>query len=316
MPSWNKTQITALFELPFFDLIHQAHIIHKEHFNNEMQLATLLNIKTGGCPEDCKYCSQSVHYDSKLEIEKLMQVEDIVAQAKLAQQNGATRFCMGAGWRTPTNRNLDKVCDAIKAVKDLGMETCVTLGMLNQQQADTLKQAGLDFYNHNIDTSEEYYSEVITTRTFEDRINTIQKVRDAGMKVCTGGILGLGESREDRISFIETLANLDPALESCTINKLIPIPGTPLAKKQGVDSFEFIRTVAVARITMPNTYVRLSAGRTTMDDSTQALIFYAGANSIFIGDKLLTTPNPDANHDMNLLKKCGLKAQTLNMCEA
>lgn len=305
---WDTLAVSTLYELPFFELIQQAYAVHKKNFDpTQIQFSCLANIKTGACPEDCTYCTQSAHYKTGLKREKLMDVEAVVEQAKTAQKNGAKRFCMGAAWRSPPKKDFPKVIEIVKSVKRLGLETCITLGLLEQTQAEELKAAGLDFYNHNLDTSKEYYPEIITTRTFQDRIDTIEKVVNAGINVCCGGILGLGETREDRISLLISLSQLSQCPESIPINKLIPFGGTPLANSQPIDSFEFIRTIAVTRIMFPAAKVRLSAGREGMSEETQAWCFMAGANSIFIGDKLLTAPNPDCDKDIQLLSKLGIK---------
>jgi len=304
---WSKEEITALFELPFNDLIFQAQSIHRQNFDpNQVQVSTLLSIKTGACPEDCGYCSQSARNKAEVERERLLPLDEVIEKAQLAKQNGASRFCMGAAWRNPTDKNLDKVIDMIIAVKNLGMETCVTLGMLTEQQSKRLKDAGLDYYNHNLDTSPEYYGDIITTRTYDDRLDTLKHVRDAGINVCSGGILGMGEKQTDRVSMLQQLANLPRHPESVPINMLVQVAGTPLYGVDEIEPLEFIRSIAVARILMPKSYVRLSAGRTGMSDETQALCFLAGANSIFYGDKLLTTANPDENHDRQLFDKLGI----------
>lgn len=304
---WTREQVTALFKLPFTDLIFQAQTVHRQNFNpTQVQISTLLSIKTGGCPEDCGYCPQSAKYDTGLKASKLLEVQKVVEEAKAAKAAGATRFCMGAAWRSPKDRDLDAVCDMIGEVKALGMETCVTLGMLNGAQAVRLKDAGLDYYNHNIDTSPEYYDKIITTRTFADRLDTLQNVRDAGINVCCGGIVGMGEGENDRAGMILALANLPVHPESVPINMLVQVEGTPLKGTEQLDPIEFVRTIAVARITMPASVVRLSAGREGMTDEIQALAFLAGANSIFYGPKLLTTPNPEQGHDMSLLGRLGM----------
>jgi biotin synthase len=310
---WDEKSAQELYELPFLDLIHQAQNIHRENFpRNEIQLSTLLSIKTGACPEDCSYCSQSVHYKTSVEREKLMAVEKIVEKAKEAKSHGATRFCMGAAWRNLADRDVPKMVEIIKEIKNLGMETCVTLGMLTPAQATTLKEAGLDYYNHNLDTSPEFYKKIISTRTYEDRLDTLNNVRNAGIHVCCGGIIGMGESREDRIQFLLQLASLSEAPESIPINHLIPTQGTPLENTPGLDNFEFIRTIAVARIMFPQSFVRLSAGRDKMSEEMQALCFLAGANSLHYGTEvLLTSPNADKNKDIALLKKLGIKPQAL-----
>lgn len=307
---WKTEEIEALFDLPFNDLIYKSQTIHRQYFNpNEVQISTLLSIKTGACPEDCSYCSQSVRNDTDLERERLLPLEDVVKAAKQAKGNGATRFCMGAAWRNPTDKSLDKVIDMISAVKDLGMETCVTLGMLEKPQARRLKDAGLDYYNHNLDTSPEFYGEVISTRTYQDRLDTLQHVRNSGINVCSGGILGMGETRRDRARLLQELANLPQHPESVPINDLVQVKGTPLDGIDKLDPFEFVRTIAVARIVMPQSYVRLSAGRTEMNDEMQALCFFAGANSMFYGDRLLTTDNPDENQDQKLFKRLNIQSE-------
>lgn len=308
--SWTLADVSALYHQPFNDLILQAQTVHREHFApNEVQVSTLLSIKTGACPEDCKYCSQSGHYKTGLEKEKLMSCEKICEAAEKAKQSGATRFCMGAAWRTPPENAMPALVEMIQAVKSCGLEACLTAGMLTAEQAGTLKEAGLDYYNHNLDTSREYYPEVITTRTFDDRLETLKHVRDAGINVCCGGILNLGESLEDRFKWLMELANMDPYPESVPINMLVPIPGTPLAKQQQIDSISFARMVAVARIMMPTSYVRLSAGRHTMSDELQALCFLAGANSIHYGEKLLTTDLPGTEKDKALFERLGIAMQ-------
>ena len=305
--NWSKQEISALFELPFSDLLFQAQSIHRQHFEpNQVQISTLLSIKTGACPEDCGYCSQSARNDAEVERERLLPLDEVITQAKLAKANGAGRFCMGAAWRNPTDKNLDKVIDMIIAVKNIGLESCVTLGMLTEPQSARLKQAGLDYYNHNLDTSPEKYGDIITTRTYQDRLDTLRHVRDAGINVCSGGILGMGEKQSDRVSLLQQLSNLSQHPESVPINMLVQVEGTPLYGVEELEPLEFVRTIAVARILMPKSVVRLSAGRTEMSDETQALCFVAGANSIFYGDKLLTTANPDENHDQQLFKKLGI----------
>ena len=304
---WSKTEITTLFDLPFNDLLFQAQSIHRQHFDpNQVQVSTLLSIKTGACPEDCGYCSQSAKNDAEVERERLLPLDEVIEKAQLAKQNGASRFCMGAAWRNPTDKNLDKVIDMIIAVKGIGLETCVTLGMLTNEQSQRLKEAGLDYYNHNLDTSPEYYGDIITTRTYQDRLNTLEHVRNANINVCSGGIVGMGEKQTDRISFLQQLANLPQHPESVPINMLVQVEGTPLHGVDEIEPLQFVRTIAVARILMPESVVRLSAGRTEMSDETQALCFLAGANSIFYGDKLLTTGNPDENHDQLLFEKLGI----------
>jgi len=305
--NWDKAEIAALFDLPFNDLLYRAHSLHREHFDpNQVQVSTLLSIKTGACPEDCAYCSQSARNKTEIERERLLPLDEVLEKARAARDNGAHRFCMGAAWRNPTDKNLDKVIDMIRGVKALGLETCVTLGMLTEAQTERLKQAGLDYYNHNLDTSPEYYGDIITTRTYEDRLQTLEHVRDAGINVCSGGILGMGESREDRVSLLQQLANLPRHPESVPINMLVQIEGTPLHGVDKLEPLEFVRTIAVARILMPKSVVRLSAGRSEMSDEEQALCFFAGANSIFYGEKLLTTDNPDENHDQQLFDKLGI----------
>jgi len=305
---WTREEIRALFALPFAELIFQAAQVHRQHFDPaEVQVSTLLSIKTGGCPEDCGYCSQSAKFETGLKAGKLMEVEAVLAEARAAKEGGASRFCMGAAWRSPKDRDLDKVCAMVEGVKALGMETCVTLGMLDAGQARKLKDAGLDYYNHNLDTSPEYYSQIITTRTYQDRLDTLEHVRDAGIHVCCGGIVGMGEQLEDRIGMIAALANLPVHPESVPINMLMQVEGTPLGDSAKIDPFDFVRTIAVARITMPASFVRLSAGREHMSDETQALCFLAGANSIFCGPKLLTTPNPARDRDFALLEKLGMR---------
>jgi len=304
---WTKSDITALFDLPFNDLLFQAHSLHRRHFDpNHVQVSTLLSIKTGACPEDCSYCSQSARNDAELERERLLPLEEVLEKAKAAKHNGASRFCMGAAWRNPTDRNLDKVIEMVEAVHALGLETCVTLGMLTRQQTQKLKLAGLDYYNHNLDTSPEYYGDIITTRSYQDRLDTLEHVRDAGINVCCGGIVGMGEQEEDRVSLLQQLANLPKHPESVPINMLVQVEGTPLHGVEKLDALDFVRTIAVARMLMPESWVRLSAGRTEMSDEMQALCFFAGANSIFYGDKLLTTTNPDENHDRILFDRLGI----------
>lgn len=306
---WALDEIATIYQQPFNDLLHQAHTIHREnHDPNSIQLATLLSIKTGSCPEDCGYCSQSGHHSTKLEREKLMSVEDVLLRAEEAKNGGATRFCMGAAWRSPPANAMQQITDMIQGVKAMGMETCMTLGMLSSEQASTLKEAGLDFYNHNIDTSPSYYDKVVTTRRFSDRLETLERVRDAGINVCCGGILGLGETTADRIEFLLTLANLETPPESVPINRLVPIEGTPLANAKSVDGIEVVRTIATARILMPTSMIRLTAGRTDMSDELQALCFFAGANSVFIGEKLLTADNPRRDKDRQLFTTLGVHA--------
>ena len=307
---WRVADIVALYELPFNDLLFRAQQTHREHFDaNAVQLSTLLSIKTGGCEEDCAYCPQSVHHDTGLAADKLMAVDDVLAAAQLAKQNGATRFCMGAAWRNPKDRHLEPIKDMIRGVKAMGLETCVTLGMLENHQAKALADAGLDYYNHNLDTSPEFYGQIISTRTYQDRLDTLERVRDAGINVCCGGIVGMGESRRERAGLIAQLANMEPYPESVPINNLVQVQGTPLTGTEAIDPFEFVRTIAVARITMPRAMVRLSAGREQMDEALQAMCFLAGANSIFYGDQLLTTSNPQAEADRKLLARLGIRAE-------
>jgi len=309
---WTVAEARALYEMPFNDLLFRAQTVHRENFDpNRVQLSRLLSIKTGGCPEDCAYCSQSSHHESGLSASKLMEVERVIAEARKARDAGATRYCMGAAWRNPKPRDMEAVVAMVKGVKALGMETCMTLGMLDRAQSEQLSHAGLDYYNHNIDTSERYYGEIITTRNFADRIETLENVRAAGMKVCCGGIVGMGELPSDRVEMLATLANLPEHPESVPINMLIPIPGTPLANATPIDPLDFVRTIAVARIMMPESVVRLSAGRTAMTDEMQALCFFAGANSIFVGDTLLTADNPENDKDMALFQKLGLQPMEL-----
>ena len=307
---WTIDAIQALYALPFMDLLFRAQQVHRQHFDaNEVQRSTLLSIKTGGCAEDCGYCPQSAHFDAGVEASKLMPLDEVVAAARAAKAQGATRFCMGAAWRSPKARDMERIAAMVREVKALGLEACVTLGMLNADQAHALKEAGLDYYNHNLDTSPEYYGRIIGTRTYQDRLDTLSHVRDAGIHVCCGGIVGLGESRTERAGLIAQLANLEPYPESVPINNLVPVKGTPLADTEPIDPFEFVRTIAVSRITMPRTMVRLSAGREAMDEALQALCFLAGANSIFYGDKLLTTRNPQVQRDQALFDRLGLRAQ-------
>ena len=307
---WTADQVNALFALPFSDLMHRAQTVHREHFDpNAVQLSTLLSIKTGACPEDCKYCPQSVRYNTGLKTEALMAVEQVEQAARTAKEAGATRFCMGAAWRSPKDRDVDTLVQMIDAVRAQGLETCMTLGMLTESQADRLADAGLDYYNHNLDTSEEHYGEIIGTRTYDDRLNTLDNVRKSGMKVCCGGIVGIGDPRADRVGLLRTLANLPTHPESVPINQLVAVPGTPMADADPVDPFEFVRTIAVARILMPTSHVRLSAGREAMDDALQALCFLAGANSIFYGEQLLTTGNPVTEHDRALLARLGIEPE-------
>lgn len=307
---WDKKEVSALFNVPLLELIYQAQTIHRVNFNhNEIELCTLLNIKTGACPENCAYCPQSGLYDTGVNKEKLLDVDEVVAKAKIAKESGATRFCMGAAWRSPPKRDFGKILAIVKAVKALGLETCLTVGMLSKEQAQELKAADLDYYNHNLDTSSQYYKNIITSHTYEDRLNTLEEVYLAGIKVCCGGILGLGESIEDRIEFLIQLANLAEPPKSVPINCLIPIKGTPLEHQSKIHNFDFIRTVAIARIMMPKSMVRLSAGRTEMSEEMQALCFMAGANSIHFGEKLLITANPSKDQDLNMLKKLGITAK-------
>ncbi len=306
-PRWRVEDIEALFELPFADLMHRAHRVLREHFRpNAVQLSTLLSIKTGGCPEDCGYCPQAARYHTGVENQKLMDISEVVAAAKLAKANGASRFCMGAAWRGPKDRDLEPVLAMVREVKALGLEACCTLGMLKDGQAEKLKDAGLNYYNHNLDTSPEFYGKIITTRDYQDRLDTLGRVREAGIKVCCGGIVGMGESRLQRAGLIAQLANMEPQPESVPINNLVQVEGTPLHGTEALDPLEFVRTIAVARTTMPRSFVRLSAGRQQMSEAVQAWCFFAGANSIFYGDKLLTTGNPDVLRDQALLSKLGM----------
>jgi biotin synthase len=305
---WSRPEIRALFELPFPELMFRAQSVHRASFDpTEVQISTLLSIKTGGCPEDCAYCPQSAHYETGVRPEKLMGLDAVLTEAHAARDAGASRFCMGAAWREPKERDLDKVCAMVEGVHALGLETCATLGMLTGEQAHRLKAAGLDYYNHNLDTSPEFYGEIISTRTYQERLDTLGHVREAGIHVCCGGIVGMGEAREDRVGMIAALANLPVHPESVPINMLVKVEGTPLAGGGGLDPLEFVRTIAVARITMPRSVVRLSAGREDMSEETQALCFLAGANSIFYGPKLLTTPNPGRDRDRQLLDKLGMQ---------
>jgi biotin synthase len=304
---WQLDEVQALFALPFNDLIFKAQTVHRENFDpNEIQVSSLLSIKTGSCSEDCGYCPQSARYDSDLTPEALMPVDDVLKAAQRAKDQGASRFCMGAAWRQPKDRDIERVVEMVQGVKDMGMETCVTLGMLTDEQTKRLKEGGLDYYNHNLDTSEDYYSEVITTRTYQDRLDTLERVRDAGINVCCGGIVGMGESDVDRAKLLIELANLPKHPESVPINMLVQVQGTPMMGAEKLDPLVFIRTIAVARILMPESRVRLSAGRNDMSDEMQALCFLAGANSIFYGDKLLTTDNPMTNHDLQLFERLGV----------
>jgi len=312
---WSREEIEALFALPFNDLIFRAQTVHREWFDpNEVQKSMLLSVKTGGCPEDCGYCSQSAKYDTGLSASKLMEVEKVLAGARRAKEAGASRYCMGAAWREPKERDMPAIVAMIEGVREMGMETCMTLGMLSPEQTIQLKDAGLDYYNHNIDTSEEFYPSIITTRTFQDRIDTLERVREAGINVCSGGILGLGEERQDRAGMLMALGNLTEHPQSVPINMLIPIEGTPLGENAKIDAIEFVRTIAVARIMMPMSIVRLSAGREWMSDETQALCFLAGANSIFVGDELLTTKNPGQDKDQALFDKLGLEPMPAHRC--
>jgi biotin synthase len=313
---WTRDELVALFELPFADLLLRAQTTHRLYFEpNQVQLSQLLSIKTGACPEDCGYCPQSAHHDAKLEPEKLLPLQAVVEKARAAKENGATRFCMGAAWRSPKERDLDVVVEMVREVKSLGLETCVTLGMLEKPQAQRLRDAGLDYYNHNLDTDPEYYGKVITTRDFQDRLDTLGHVREAGLNVCCGGIVGMGEDRAHRAGLLMTLANLPEHPESVPINMLVQVEGTPLFGQVKLDTFEFIRTIAVARIVMPRSMVRLSAGREQLTDEAQALCFLAGANSIFYGEKLLTTDNPDVRRDRRLFVRLGITARGLPLSE-
>lgn len=309
---WTLAEVQELFALPFMDLVFKAQSIHREYFDpNEVQLSSLMSIKTGGCPEDCAYCPQSAHYETGLEKERLSEVDRVLKEARAAKERGASRFCMGAAWKRPNGRDFPLVLEMVRGVKSLGLESCVTLGMLDQDQVIALRDAGLDYYNHNLDTSREHYDKIITTRSFQDRLDTLSLVRDSGINVCCGGILGLGEAEEDRAKLLLELATLPKHPESVPINLLVKAKGTPLENVEDVDPFDFVRAIAVARILMPTSHVRLSAGRSEMDDALQALCFLAGANSIFFGEKLLTTPNVGADHDIDLLARLGMKAQTV-----
>ena len=313
---WRVCQVEELYDLPFMDLVYRAAQVHREHFNpNEIQLSSLLSIKTGGCPEDCAYCPQSAHYDTGVEKQALLQIEEIVAKAKIAKERGASRFCMGAAWRGPHQRDMHNLTEIIAAVKALGMETCGTFGLLKDDMAEQLQAAGLDYYNHNLDTAPDKYADIISTRQFEDRMNTLGQVRESGMKVCCGGIIGMQEQRKDRAGLLASLANLDPQPESVPINQLVKVEGVPLADAEDLDWTEFVRTIAVARIIMPQSYVRLSAGRKGMTEATQALCFMAGANSIFYGDVLLTTENPADDVDRVLMDKLDLRPLALSAAE-
>ncbi|RQS70460.1 biotin synthase BioB [Burkholderia sp. Bp8963] len=306
---WRVADVVALFELPFNDLMFRAQQVHREHFDaNAVQLSTLLSIKTGGCEEDCGYCSQSSHHDTGLKAEKLMDVDAVLDAARAAKANGASRFCMGAAWRNPKERHMPALTEMVRGVKEMGLETCMTLGMLEDEQAKELADAGLDYYNHNLDTSPEFYGQIISTRTYQDRLDTLDRVRDAGINVCCGGIIGMGESRRERAGLITQLANLNPYPDSVPINNLVAIEGTPLEGTAALDPLEFVRTIAVARITMPKAVVRLSAGREQLDDGLQAMCFLAGANSMFYGDQLLTTSNPQTQRDRALFERLGIRA--------
>ena len=307
---WQRTEVEQLFALPFNDLLFQAQSLHRRFFDpNQVQISTLLSIKTGACPEDCAYCPQSTRYDTGLEVEPLMEVEAVLEQARAARDSGATRFCMGAAWRSPKDRDIPQLAAMIRQVRELGLETCMTLGMLSTTQASQLAEAGLDYYNHNLDTSPEYYRDIITTRQYQDRLDTLAAVRAAGMKVCSGGIVGMGEELTDRAGLLQELANLQPHPESVPINLLVRVPGTPLAEQEDLDPLDFVRTIAVARILMPASHVRLSAGREDMNQEMHALAYFAGANSIFYGEKLLTTPNPEANRDLALFGRLGIRPE-------
>lgn len=312
-PRWTRAQVEALFAKPLMDLVFEAQQVHRQHFKpNQVQVSTLLSIKTGACPEDCKYCPQSARYDTGLEKERLMEVEQVLSAAKRAKDIGSTRFCMGAAWRNPKDRDLPYIVKMIEGVREMGMETCMTLGMLTGAQALELKRAGLDYYNHNLDTSEAYYQQIITTRRYADRMDTLANVRNAGMKVCSGGIVGMGEATQDRIELLMALANLPTPPESVPINMLVKVAGTPMQDVDDLDPFEFIRCIAVARLLMPTSYVRLSAGREEMNEQMQALCFMAGANSVFYGEKLLTTGNPDAERDQQLFARLGIQPEMVH----
>ncbi|AGH45347.1 biotin synthase BioB [Paraglaciecola psychrophila] len=315
---WTIEEVNALFEQPFSDLMFQAQTVHRQNFDpNQVQVSTLLSIKTGACPEDCKYCPQSARYDTGLEKERLMEIDKVILRAQEAKQAGSTRFCMGAAWRNPRERDMPYVTEMVKEVKKLGLETCMTLGMLTSDQALSLKQSGLDYYNHNLDTSPEFYGDIITTRTYQDRLDTLENVRGSGMNVCSGGIVGMGETTSDRSSLLMQLANLEHHPESVPINMLVKVKGTPMENVEDLDYFEFIRTIAIARLMMPKSYVRLSAGREAMNEQMQAMCFLAGANSIFYGCKLLTTSNPETHEDVTLFKKLGINsAQTRDYSDA
>ncbi|AOW13097.1 biotin synthase BioB [Hydrogenophaga crassostreae] len=315
--AWRLADVQALLDLPFNELMHRAQTVHREHFPDaDIELATLLSVKTGGCPENCGYCPQAAQYDTGVTAQKLMEVDEVVQAAQAAKDAGATRFCMGAAWRAPKDRDVIKVAKLVEAVKGLGLQTCATLGMLEPHHAEQLKDAGLDYYNHNLDTSSAYYGQVVDTRTYQDRLDTLASVRKAGISVCCGGIVGMGESPVDRAGLIAQLANLNPHPESVPINSLVRVPGTPLADAPPIDPLDFVRVIAVSRITMPKARVRLSAGRQQLGEAVQALCFLAGANSIFYGDKLLITGNPDADADLSLLKKLGLKARAVSTTQA
>ena len=306
--NWTKEETLVLLQQPFNDLVYTAQQIHRQNFDpNKVQLSTLMNIKTGGCPEDCAYCPQSAHYKAGVKAEKLATIEEVVAQAKEAKNKGATRFCMGAAWREPKDKDIKKVIPMVEAIKEMELETCLTLGMLSSEQAKSLKASGLDYYNHNIDTSPEYYSKIISTRDYEERLATLEHVRNAGINVCCGGIVGMGENQKDRAGFLLTLANMPNHPESVPINMLVKVEGTPLDNEEEVDPIEFIRIIAAARIMMPKSYIRLSAGRNSMSDEMQALCYLAGSNSIFYGEKLLTTDNPQLIEDRSLLKRLGIQ---------
>lgn len=307
---WSREEVQALFDLPFNDLLFKAQTVHRTYFNpNEVQVSTLLSIKTGSCPEDCKYCPQSAHYNTGLEKQRLMEVEAVLKKAAEAKAKGSSRFCMGAAWKNPNKRDMPYVLEMVKGVKEMGLETCMTLGMLNEEQAGQLAEAGLDYYNHNLDTSPEFYDKIITTRTYGDRLDTLQHVRDSGMKICSGGIIGMGEREKDRVGLLAQLANLPQHPESVPLNMLVKVKGTPMENVEDLDHIDFVRCIAVARILMPKSHVRLSAGREEMSDEMQAMCFMAGANSIFYGECLLTTPNPEAHKDMQLFKRLGLKPE-------
>jgi biotin synthase len=307
---WSLEEVRALYAAPFADLMHAAQLVHRRNFDpNQVQISTLLSVKTGGCPEDCGYCPQSIRYQTGVDNEPLMALDEVLENARAAKAKGATRFCMGAAWRSPKPKQLEQIKEMVQAVSDLGMETCATLGMLQPEQAEQLKEAGLDYYNHNLDTSENYYKEIITTRTYKHRLDTLQAVRDAGLKVCCGGIVGMGEKEIDRVELLHTLATLEAHPGSVPINQLVQVEGTPLDGSQRFDPIDFVRTIAVARILMPRSHVRLSAGREDMSDETQALCFLAGANSIFYGEKLLTTDNPDTDQDRALMQRLGIQPE-------